>query len=59
LGTPTEWPDGERLANRREINFPRYEKVSLSNLMPNACRDAIDLMEWMLEFNPKKRPDCT
>jgi serine/threonine protein kinase len=26
--------------------------------MPNASRDAIDIMEWMLEFNPKKRPDC-
>lgn len=24
--------------------------------MPNANKEAINLMEWMFEFNPKNRP---
>lgn len=24
--------------------------------MPGAGRDAIELMEWLMQFNPKKRP---
>lgn len=26
--------------------------------MPNAGRDAIKLMEWMFQWNVKKRPTC-
>lgn len=59
LGTPTakEWPDAVRLAERRNFKFPHLEKKRLSSLMPNAGREAIDLMEQLFRFDYKKRPN--
>lgn len=58
LGTPTtqDWPDCERLAERRKYKFPQHSKKNLAELIPHASKSAISLMEWMLQFNYKKRP---
>jgi hypothetical protein len=36
--------------------MPDHKKVSLSSVVPRASTEAISLMEWMLQYNPKKRP---
>ena len=33
-----------------------HKKVSLISFIPRASAEAISLMEWMLQYNPKKRP---
>ena len=36
--------------------MPDHPKVPLSSVLPRASPEAISLMEWMLQYNPKKRP---
>jgi len=36
--------------------MPEHIKVPLINVVPRASLEAINLMEWMLQYNPKKRP---
>ena len=36
--------------------MPDHKKKDLSVLVPRASKDAIDLMEWMLKYNPRDRP---
>eukprot|EP00347_Sterkiella_histriomuscorum_P015595 403356434 len=59
LGTPSEkdWSDGHRLSERRGVRMPQFEKVNLGKMMQHASRDAVELMEWMFKYDPKKRPD--
>jgi len=58
LGKPghEDWPDAKRLADRKLYNMPEHGKMPLSNVVPRASPEAISLMEWMLQYNPKKRP---
>ncbi|MCQ2818156.1 MAG: serine/threonine-protein kinase [archaeon] len=60
LGTPTqsEWPEGYQLANKMGYKFPMYKGHKLKNVIHNASDNAINLLELMLSFNPKKRPDA-
>ena len=57
LGSPTQaqWPEGYRLASRIGFTFPKFVPTSLSQLIPNASEQAIDLMLRMLAFDPQKR----
>mmetsp|Transcript_6722 Transcript_6722/g.11282 ORF Transcript_6722/g.11282 Transcript_6722/m.11282 type:complete len:379 (+) Transcript_6722:280-1416(+) len=57
LGSPTQaqWPDGYKLASRMGFTFPKFVPTPLSQLIPNASEQAIDLMMRMLTFDPQKR----
>ncbi len=58
LGKPdnNDWPDAKRLADRKLFVMPEHPKVDLIKVVPRASPEAIRLMEWMLSYNPKKRP---
>lgn len=36
--------------------MPDHDKIPLQKVIPRASPEAISLMEWMLQYNPKKRP---
>ena len=58
LGTPTKlvWPDGHQLAANMSFRFPQCVGGDLSQIIPQASRDAIQLMSDLMSWNPKKRP---
>eukprot|EP00347_Sterkiella_histriomuscorum_P005401 403356754 len=58
LGSPTQaqWPEGYKLASRIGFTFPKFVPTSLSQLIPNASEQAIDIMLKMMIFDPQKRP---
>lgn len=57
LGTPTiiDWEEGYRLANKMGISFPKYAKQNLSQLVPGANPEAIDLLSKIFVYDSKKR----
>jgi len=61
LGTPSEdeWPEGYKLAKSRGLIFPKWDKVDLSTILKTASKDAIEIIEWMLKYNPKNRPSAS
>ena len=60
LGPPNSqnWPDGVKLANRLGIRLSSNHVVPLSKLIPNASKEAIDLMNQMIKYDPSKRPSA-
>ena len=58
LGSPskTDWPEGHKLATKLGYKFPTLTKTPLTELMPDASSDVIDLLEKMLIFDPNNRP---
>jgi serine/threonine protein kinase len=58
LGTPDQasWPEGYKLASARNYHFQKEKCQSLSDLVPDASLEAIDLMESMLQYASRKRP---
>eukprot|EP00253_Pinus_taeda_P025329 PITA_25329 len=63
IGTPNNksWAHGVKLANKRKYALPKeFMKVDstkqLSSLIPSASREAIDLINSLLSWDPKKRP---
>lgn len=58
LGKPTndDWPDAKRLSDRKLFQMPEHDRIPLQKVIPRASAEAISLMEWMLQYNPKKRP---
>jgi len=58
LGTPTTktWPEGLKLASTINFKFPRFVATPLSQLIPNASKEAIQLISDCLIYDPKKRP---
>jgi serine/threonine protein kinase len=58
LGAPNanEWEDGLHLAYKRNIKWPEGRKVRLDVLIPSASKEAIEVMEKMLLWDPAKRP---
>jgi len=58
VGTPGE-ADLDFITNPKAktfmINLPRYEPVDLVEQFPTATREALDLLEKMLNFNPSRR----
>ena len=57
LGTPNQdnWPEGMQLAHLKDIKFPYCYKSDLKDIIKDASEDAIDLMEKMIRWDPKKR----
>ncbi|KAH0792730.1 CMGC family protein kinase [Histomonas meleagridis] len=60
LGSPNSrsWPDGIRLANRHGIRFNPTPSVNFASLIPNASKNAIDLIQQLLQYDPAKRPSA-
>lgn len=58
MGTPTRqsWPEGMKLAQAMNFKFPKFVPTPLSQLVPNACPEAIALITDLLQYDPKKRP---
>lgn len=58
LGSPTHstWPEGMKLAAQMNYRFPQFVPTSLSQLIPHASPEAIQLMTDMLKFDPNQRP---
>ena len=58
LGTPTrmDWPEGHQLAANMNFRFPQCVSSDLTQIIPQASREAIQLMSDFMNWNPKKRP---
>ena len=58
LGTPSvnTWSEGHRLASQMGFTFPQFTPVPLSNIIPNASTEALQLISEMLKYDPSKRP---
>ena len=52
----TDWPDAKRLADRKLYTMPEHPRIPLRQVVPRASSEAIKLMEWMLNYNPRNRP---
>ena len=57
LGSPNQdnWPEGMQLAHLKDIKIPNCYKSDLKDIIKDASEDAIDLMERMIRWDPKKR----
>jgi hypothetical protein len=42
-----------------DYNFPEKKKKELSDLIPNASPEAIDLLESMFHYSSRKRPSTS
>eukprot|EP00467_Chlorarachnion_reptans_P011403 CAMPEP_0114514526 /NCGR_PEP_ID=MMETSP0109-20121206/16202_1 /TAXON_ID=29199 /ORGANISM="Chlorarachnion reptans, Strain CCCM449" /LENGTH=733 /DNA_ID=CAMNT_0001694575 /DNA_START=182 /DNA_END=2384 /DNA_ORIENTATION=+ len=58
LGSPNNqtWPKGLRLASAMKFKFPFFSPTPLSQLVPNASGEAIQLMMDLMHYDPTKRP---
>lgn len=59
LGSPTEktWPGGFALARKIRYTFPSVHGSGLSKVLPSHVPSvAVDLMQQMLQYDPKQRP---
>lgn len=61
LGTPmqTDWPEGHKLAGQIKIRFPQLVPTDLETLVPQASREALDLMRGTMLWDPSKRMSAT
>jgi hypothetical protein len=57
LGSPSklEWPEGHKLASKLGYKFPKMLKTALSDILPDAPNEAIDLLESMFIYDPNER----
>ncbi|XP_039257269.2 uncharacterized protein LOC120333933 isoform X2 [Styela clava] len=51
-----DWPEGYQLASRMNFRWPQCTATPLKTLIPNASSEALQLIQEMLHWNPKKRP---
>ena len=58
LGTPTttNWNEGLQLAKKIDLKFPSLSGTSLEQVLPTACKEAIDFISETLRWDPNKRP---
>lgn len=57
LGTPTNtsWPEGVQMAKKIDLKFPTNAGTPLSQIIPDASKEALDLISEMLKWDPNKR----
>lgn len=56
LGDPeSQWPEAKDLPDYSKVSFPPYQPIPLTQLFPDAHRDAVDLLGKLLALDPKKR----
>ncbi|KAF9562823.1 Cyclin-dependent kinase 3 [Mortierella alpina] len=51
---PKTWPGVDKLKDWNP-NFPQWDRVPLSQLVPTLCPAGLDLLEQMIEYNPANR----
>ena len=58
LGTPSanQWKQGLALAQHMNFKFPQFVATPLSQLIPSASTEAVDLMTELMRWDPAKRP---
>lgn len=58
IGSPTHqtWPEGMKLAESMSFRFPEFPTIHLSQFLPSASRDAINLITSLCSWAPQKRP---
>ncbi|KAJ4746359.1 Protein kinase superfamily protein [Rhynchospora pubera] len=61
IGSPCEnsWAQGLQLADAMKYQFPEMERSNLSELIPSASTDAIDLITSLCSWDPSKRPTAS
>lgn len=57
LGTPKQpdWPEGYRLANLIGYKFPQFVTTSLESIIQHASPEAIQLMNFTMQWDPARR----
>ena len=60
LGTPAyqEWPEGYQLMEILNMHFPEYNKKNLRDIIFDISDDGIDFLEYIFQYDPKKRPSA-
>jgi len=60
LGTPSQalWPEGHRLAGKISFRFPQFVQTDLATLVPQASREAIEVMLGTMQWDPNHRMSC-
>jgi protein kinase len=58
LGTPNQhtWPEGLQLAASIHFQFPQCGGIHLSEVVPSASQDAINLISRLCSWDPRRRP---
>jgi protein kinase len=61
IGTPDRdtWPDGLRLAESLNFQFPVCERANLFQLIPSASEEAISLISRLCSWDPNRRPTAS
>ncbi len=57
LGTPTNttWTEGLQMAKKIDLKFPTCAGIPLSQVVPDAGKEALDFLSLMLRWDPNKR----
>jgi protein kinase len=56
--SPTNWPEGLKLATRLGLRFTRTTPVGLAAVIPNASAAAIEFIGQLLTMDPTRRPSA-
>ncbi|KAL5224143.1 hypothetical protein ABZP36_010782 [Zizania latifolia] len=58
LGTPNQrtWAEGLQLAASIHFQFPQSGSINLSEVVPSASEDAINLISRLCSWDPRRRP---
>lgn len=61
LGTPTAqtWPEGLKLATQMGFRYPPFVRTPLSQILPTASSEALDLLTDLLQYDPYRRPTAS
>ncbi len=50
------WFEGQQLIKKMDFKIPNFPGMNLKQIIPDASKEAIELMYEMLQFDPSKRP---
>eukprot|EP00606_Chrysophyceae_sp_TOSAG23-5_P000307 GSChrysophyteH2.ASY1.ANO1.1510.1 assembled CDS len=61
LGTPNakSWSEGLKLASAMQFRFPQFVSTPLSQVLPNASPEGIELLTDLLKWDPQHRPTAS
>jgi serine/threonine protein kinase len=61
LGTPNakSWSEGLKLASAMQFRFPQFVSTPLSQVLPNASPEGVELLTDLLKWDPQQRPTAS
>jgi serine/threonine protein kinase len=61
MGSPTmrTWPEGIKLAAQMQFRYPQFVPTPLSQLIPNASPEGLQIISDMLKYDPQQRPTAS